>query len=157
VDQANAESTNFFTKAWWSMRDANAVANTFGHAGSLTGSGNSDAIGAWVAFGATFATQGVPLVSAVAGMTTIQSAVINTAVMHLADSTTLAVDFAGGVSTVNTPLILDTVTVAPPEWMMEAMGSYAPNALMDGVQVNITPAIAFTAISVTAKVLPIIL
>jgi len=157
VDDANSQSTDCFTKAWWFLRDSNAVVNAFGHAGSLTGSGSSSMAEGWVRFGATFATQGLPLQGALTGLRSIQESTINNLVMNLSESTTLATDFAGNVTTVDAPVIYDTVTVAPPEWMMEAIGNYAPEILDDGVAVNITPAMVFTAVSITAKVLPILL
>jgi hypothetical protein len=111
----------------------------------------------WVRFGATFATQGLPLQGALTGLRSIQESTINNLVMNLSESTTLATDFAGNVTTVDAPVIFDTVTIAPPEWMMEGIGNYAPEILDDGVAVNITPALVFTAVSITAKVLPILL
>jgi hypothetical protein len=44
-----------------------------------------------------------------------------------------------------------------PAWAMEAMGQYAPEFLDDTAMVNVSPALAFTAISMTATFLPMLL
>ena len=145
TEKAN-EARQWYESAW-SVMSEQVTLGAFGNAvaGSMDAdrgeASAADAFQGWVRFGGVVATQGLPVVSTVVGgkfgISPIQETLINTAWTGA----------AGGADATVT-----TVEVVP-EWLITKVTNFAPQG---GYEVGVTPAMAFTAINLTAKLLPLL-